>query len=163
MNNDSETSKFQNGTIAPMHTAEHLLNRTMVNIFGCSRSRNAHIERKKSKISFDLRECPTDEMVADVCRRMNDLIAADLPVTAELCSRDNLPADVSLERMPDDCDEAAPVRLVRIGDYDVCPCIGLHVTHTAQLGRFVLLGTNWNPEAHSFRLRFKLEGATFAE
>ena len=33
----------------PMHTAEHLLNATMVKTFGCPRSRNAHIERKKSK------------------------------------------------------------------------------------------------------------------
>ena len=31
----------------PMHTAEHLLNATMVKTFGCPRSRNAHIERKK--------------------------------------------------------------------------------------------------------------------
>lgn len=30
----------------PMHTAEHILNRTMVNRFGCPRSRNTHIERK---------------------------------------------------------------------------------------------------------------------
>ena len=33
----------------PMHTAEHLLNATIVKTFGCPRSRNAHIERKKSK------------------------------------------------------------------------------------------------------------------
>ncbi len=29
----------------PMHTAEHLLNGTMVKMFGCQRSRNAHVER----------------------------------------------------------------------------------------------------------------------
>jgi len=33
----------------PMHTAEHILNQTMVRMFGCSRSVNAHIEKKKSK------------------------------------------------------------------------------------------------------------------
>ena len=31
----------------PMHTCEHILNQTMVRMFGCERSRNAHIERKK--------------------------------------------------------------------------------------------------------------------
>ena len=36
----------------PSHTAEHLLNQTMIRMFGCERSRNAHIERKKSKISY---------------------------------------------------------------------------------------------------------------
>ena len=35
--------KFQDVSIAPMHTAEHLLNATMVKTFGCLRSRNAHI------------------------------------------------------------------------------------------------------------------------
>lgn len=30
---------------APAHTAEHLLNQTMGRMFGCERSRNAHIER----------------------------------------------------------------------------------------------------------------------
>jgi hypothetical protein len=36
----------------PMHTAEHILNQTMVRMFGCPRSRNAHIERKKSKCDY---------------------------------------------------------------------------------------------------------------
>ena len=44
----------------------------------------------------------------------------------------------------------------RIGDYDVCPCIGKHVRSTAQIGRFELLGTNWNEEKREFRVRFKI-------
>ena len=36
----------------PMHTAEHLLNATMVKTFGCPRSRNAHIERKANVIIY---------------------------------------------------------------------------------------------------------------
>lgn len=41
----------------PMHTAEHILNGTMVKMFGCPRSRNAHIERKKSKCDYLLYAC----------------------------------------------------------------------------------------------------------
>ena len=37
----------------PMHTAEHLLNATMVKTFGCTRSRNAHIERKTMSYSYN--------------------------------------------------------------------------------------------------------------
>ena len=44
----------------PAHTAEHILNRTMVNMFGCPRSRNAHVERKKSKCDYILDTCPTE-------------------------------------------------------------------------------------------------------
>ena len=38
----------------PMHTTEHVINRTMVNLFGCGRAISAHIERKKSKLDFAL-------------------------------------------------------------------------------------------------------------
>ena len=38
----------------PAHTAEHILNQTMVRMFGCPRSRNAHVERKKSKLNYEL-------------------------------------------------------------------------------------------------------------
>lgn len=140
----------------PMHTAEHLLNQTMVRMFGCKRSENAHIERKKSKISFILEQEPTPEQVEDIVKRMQALIDADLPVTYRMEPRANLTAEQQ-RRLPEDTSDE--VRMVRIGDYDDCPCIGLHVEHTAQIGRFVLLGTNWDAEKHSFRLRFKLEGA----
>lgn len=47
--------KFQDVSIAPMHTAEHLLNATMVKTFGCPRSRNAHIEKKKANVITNFR------------------------------------------------------------------------------------------------------------
>lgn len=39
--------KFQDVSIAPMHTTEHIINQTMIRLFGCGRSVSAHIERKK--------------------------------------------------------------------------------------------------------------------
>lgn len=138
----------------PAHTAEHLLNRTMVNMFGCERSRNAHIERKKSKISYILKQKPDRKQEKEIEQKMQELIAADLPVTYELVKLDELPDEVSADRLPDDVSET--IRLVRIGDYDVCPCIGKHVKSTAQIGKFEMLGTNWDEEKHSFRIRFKV-------
>ena len=38
----------------PAHSCEHLLNATMVKMFGCPRSRNAHVEKKKSKCDYIL-------------------------------------------------------------------------------------------------------------
>ena len=55
----------------PMHTAEHILNQTMVRMFGCPRSRNAHIEKKKSKCDYQLAACPTEEQVQEIERRVN--------------------------------------------------------------------------------------------
>lgn len=51
---------------APAHSAEHLLNQTMIRMFGCERSKNAHIERKKSKINYNLAQCPTQEQIAQI-------------------------------------------------------------------------------------------------
>ncbi len=138
----------------PAHTAEHLLNQTMIRLFGCGRSYNAHVERKKSKMSFHLEHKPSRQEEKEIERRMNELIAEDLPVRFEFVTRDNLPEGVTLDRLPDDASET--IRLVRIGDYDVCPCIGKHVRSTSQIGRFEMLGTNWDEMEHSFRVRFKI-------
>ncbi len=150
----------------PAHTAEHLLNQLMVRMFGCERSRNAHIERKKSKISYILEQKPDRKAEREIERMMNELIEEDLPVTFQYVTRaelegivmeaepDSPDAQLSLERLPDDASET--IRLVRIGDYDVCPCIGRHVRSTAQIGRFEMLGTNWDEQQRSFRIRFKI-------
>lgn len=138
----------------PAHTAEHLLNQTMIRMFGCERSTNAHIERKKSKISYVLDHKPSRHEERDIKRKMNELIDEDLPVSFEFVNRDNVPEGVSLDRLPEDVSET--LRLVRIGDYDICPCIGKHVRSTSQIGRFEILGTNWDEEKHTFRIRFKI-------
>ncbi len=138
----------------PAHTAEHLLNQTMMRLFGCDRSYNAHIERKKSKMSFYLKQKPSRQEEKQIELRMNELIAEDLPVTFEFVDRNHLPEGISIDRLPDDASET--LRLVRIGDYDVCPCIGKHVRSTSQIGRFEMLGTNWDEEQRSFRVRFKV-------
>ena len=148
----------------PMHTAEHLLNQTMMRMFGCQRSDNAHIERKKSKISYRLDHKPDRREEKEIERRMNELIDMDMPVSYEFVNRSDIDAEstapggryagVSLDRLPADASET--IRLVRIGDYDVCPCIGKHVRSTAQIGRFEMLGTNWDEAARSFRIRFKV-------
>lgn len=138
----------------PAHTAEHLLNQVMVRMFGCERSSNAHIERKKSKISYTLDHKPTRQEEKAIVDKMNELIAADLPVTYEYVDRNHIPSCIKLDRLPDSAGDT--IRLVRIGDFDVCPCIGKHVRSTSQIGRFELLGTNWDQEKHSFRIRFKV-------
>ena len=138
----------------PAHTAEHLLNQMMVRMFGCERSANAHIERKKSKMTFLLDHKPSRQEEKEIERQMNALIDDDRPVTTEMVSRDDVPEGVSLDRLPDDASET--IRLVRIGDYDVCPCIGKHVRSTSQIGRFVMLGTNWDELERTFRVRFKI-------
>lgn len=152
--NNFEILQERDVSFPPAHTAEHLLNQTMIRMFGCGRSFNAHVERKKSKMSFHLDQKPSRQDEREIENRMNELIAQDLPVTFEYATIDNLPPEVSADRLPSDVSDT--IRLVRIGDYDVCPCIGKHVRSTSQIGRFELLGTNWDEHEHSFRVRFKI-------
>ena len=140
----------------PMHTAEHLLNATMVKTFGCTRSRNAHIERKKSKCDYVLPQRPTDEQMQAVEDKVNEVIAQHLPVTAELMSREEAAHIVDLAKLPPQASDT--LRIVRIGDYDACACIGRHVENTADVGTFRIVSHDYNEENHTLRIRFKLTG-----
>ena len=136
----------------PMHTAEHILNQTMVRMFGCPRSRNAHIERKKSKLDYLLTEEPSAEMMAEVERRVNEVIDQHLPVTAEYVHKEDAAGIVDLSKLPEDATET--LRIVRVGDYDACACIGAHVDNTSEIGHFKML--NYDYTEGRLRLRFKL-------
>ena len=135
-----------------MHTVEHILNQTMVRMFGCGRSRNAHIERKKSKCDYCLPCAPAEEQIAEIEERVNAVIAQHLPVTVEFVSRDNVPAGVDLGKLPADASDT--LRIVRVGDYDTCACIGAHVGNTSEIGMFRIISHSF--ENGTLRLRFKL-------
>lgn len=137
----------------PMHTVEHILNQTMVRMFGCERSRNAHIERKKSKCDYSLPCAPTEEQIAEIENRVNTVIAQHMPVTIEFVSRDNVPQGVDLGKLPADASDT--LRIVRVGDYDTCACIGSHVENTSEIGTFRIISHTF--ENGILRLRFKLE------
>lgn len=136
----------------PMHTAEHILNATMVKMFGCPRSRNAHIERKKSKCDYLLASAPTEAQVMEIEARVNEVINQHLDVTIEFVDRHHVPAKVDLSKLPQDASET--LRLVRIGDYDVCACVGAHVQNTAEIAPFKIISHDFNEG--TWRLRFKL-------
>ncbi|MDR2389179.1 MAG: hypothetical protein LBD89_05260 [Tannerellaceae bacterium] len=137
----------------PMHTAEHILNQTMVRLFGCGRSRNAHIERKKSKCDYLLGSDPGPEALAEVEKCVNEVIDRRLPVTVEFLRREEAEGLVDLGKLPADVGET--LRIVRVGDYDACACIGRHVSNTSEIGRFRLLNCDYADGR--LRLRFKLE------
>lgn len=137
----------------PMHTAEHILNATMVKMFRCPRSRNAHIERKKSKCDYLLASVPTEAQVMEIEARVNEVIGRNLDVTVEFVDRGHVPAEVDLSKLPGDASET--LRLVRIGDYDVCACVGTHVQNTAEIGSFKILSHDYNEGV--WRVRFKTD------
>ena len=136
----------------PAHTAEHILNQTMMRTFGCKRSRINHIERKKSKCNYDLPTCPTEEQIRAVEAAVNNIIAADLEVTERYVTREEIPTGIDLSKLPSDASET--LRLVYVGDYDVCPCLGAHVKRTSEIGQFRISSTSYNEG--NFRIVFRV-------
>ncbi len=144
----------------PMHTAEHILNATMVKMFGCPRSRNAHIERKKSKCDYMLPSEPSAEQIAAIETKVNEIIGEDLPVTVEYMTQDEAASIVDLSKLP--ANATNTLRIVRVGDYDACACAGDHVQSTKEIGRFKIISSSFTPAATEnepgcWRVRFKLE------
>lgn len=137
----------------PMHTAEHILNQTMIRLFGCERSKNAHIERKKSKCDYWLTAEPTTEQIAQIENQVNETILRNLPVAVEFVNRSQIPEGIDLSKLPENASET--LRIVKVGDYDVCACIGTHVTNTSEIGKFKIISTDF--ENGRLRIRFKLE------
>lgn len=137
----------------PMHTAEHLLNQTMIRLFGCERSKNAHIEKKKSKCDYLLPTEPAPERIAQIENQVNETIARNLPVTVEFVRRSQISEGIDLSKLPENASET--LRIVKIGDYDTCACIGTHVANTSEIGKFKIISTDY--ENGRLRIRFKLE------
>ena len=136
----------------PAHSCEHLLNATMVKMFGCPRSRNAHVEKKKSKCDYILETEPTPDQVTQIEAIVNEEISKHHEVTIEFMPREQAAAIVDLSKLPEDASDT--LRIVRIGDYDACACIGAHVKNTSEIGTFKIISHSYAEGI--WRLRWKV-------
>lgn len=137
-----------------MHTAEHILNQTMVRMFDKGRSFSNHIEKKKSKCDYHFDRNLTDTEIEEINNKVNDVIMQQLSVQEEFITRSEAEDKFNLIRLPDTVGEK--IRIIRVGDYDACPCSGLHVSNTKEIGKFQITTTNYNEGV--LRIRFKLFG-----
>lgn len=136
----------------PMHTTEHIVNQTMVRLFGCGRAVSAHIERKKSKLDFKLPQPPSDDAIQQVEETVNRVIQEHLPVTTQYITQAEARDRFDLGRLPQNVSDT--VRVVKVGDYDECLCIGRHVENTSEIGTFKIISHDYKDGI--LRLRFKL-------
>jgi Ser-tRNA(Ala) deacylase AlaX len=135
-----------------MHSAEHILNRTMDLIYQCGRCFNAHIERKISKCDYHLAKTLTADEIEDVQSRVNGIIRSDLPVVEQFVSKSEAMSRFNTEKLPDDVGDR--IRIVSIGDYDHTPCIGPHVKSTTEIGQFNITSATFKNGV--LRIRYKL-------
>lgn len=140
----------------PSHTAEHIINRTMDNMFHCGRAVNAHIERKRSKMDFALEAEPTPEQLKQVEETVNSIVEQDLPVTFTFITQAEAQSRFDLKRLPDGASDT--VRVVSIGNYDECLCIGQHVGRTREIGHVTFASHDYDAERKILRIRYKVSG-----
>jgi misacylated tRNA(Ala) deacylase len=136
-----------------MHTAEHLLNSVMNRMFGCGRSFRSHIEKKKSKCDYHMNRILTASETEEVEQTVNNIISEDIALSMEFISRREAESIYFTGKLP--LDAGDHIRIVRIGNYDACPCIGPHVKTTGEIGKFIISTTDFENEV--LRIRFKLE------
>lgn len=135
-----------------MHSAEHILNQTMIRMFHTGRCFSAHIEKKKSKCDYRFDRPLTDDEVRRLEDKVNEVIRSDLPVNETFMARQEAEKAFNLERLPDEAGDL--IRIVEVGDYDACPCIGPHVPSTREIGRFRIGSVSF--EEGVLRIRFRL-------
>lgn len=136
----------------PMHTAEHILNQTMVKMFGCARSKNTHIEKKKSKCDYFISHQPSAEEIAAIENKVNEIIGQHLNITEAFLPIAQAAEIADLSKLPDNVSET--LRIIKVGDYDTCACIGAHVKNTSEIGIFKIISTDY--AEGKLRIRFKL-------
>jgi len=134
----------------PMHTAEHILNQTMVRKFGVERSFSNHIERKKSKCDYYFKRDISPTEIAELESKINEVIQNHLLITEEMIDISEARSKFNLARLPGDSGDT--LRIIKVGDYDSCLCSGNHVQNTNEIGQFKIISTSFNNNV--LRIRF---------
>ena len=135
-----------------MHSAEHILNQTMIRMFNCERSFSSHIEKKKSKCDYHFNRPLDLDEEQELAQKVNEVISQHLDVNEKFLTLAEAAEKFNLSRLPEGSGDE--VRIVTVGDYDTCPCIGPHVKNTSEIGTFQLVSTSF--ENGILRIRFKL-------
>ncbi len=135
-----------------MHTAEHILNQTMVRMFNRGRSFSNHIEKKKSKCDYHFERELKDTERNEIQIKVNEIISSNLNVTESFVNRIDIEGELNLSNLPEESGDT--IRIINIGDYDKCPCSGPHVSNTSEIGKFRIVSSSFENEV--LRIRFKL-------
>lgn len=124
-----------------MHSAEHIFIQTMVRMFNCERAFSSHIEKKKSKCDFHFARNLTADEIEEINHRVNEVIAADLPIKESFLSRDEAGHRFNLSRLPEEA--GSTVRIISVGEYDACPCSGEHAVSSKEIGLFRVVSSDY--------------------
>jgi len=149
---DDSQSRASIDPLAAAHTAEHVLSAVMQRDFGTGRSLETHLSAKKSKCDYRVKRPLGEADVRSIEAAVNAEIARDLLVTSFVVDRAEAESHYDMGKVPEG---AEAIRIVRIGDLDIMPCVGSHVERTSELGRFVIRSATMKSD-RVVRIRYAL-------
>lgn len=122
-----------------MHTAQHVISGVVYDLYK-ARTVGNQLYHDRSRIDFAPVKF-TDEMIAEVERRCNDILAGGAKVEICTAAREELEKNIDAQRANLDLlpKSVRDLRIVTIEKFDVCPCAGTHVRSLSEIGRMKIV------------------------
>ncbi len=135
----AEVDVSRRQAISRAHTATHLTHRGLRDALG-ETAAQAGSENAPGRFRFDFTspKAVPSSVLADVEQQINEILAADLAVTAQIMSQVEAKRIGALAMFGEKYSEQ--VRVISVGDWSRELCGGTHVRRSAQLGLIKLLG-----------------------
>tara|TARA_B100000029_G_scaffold24682_1_gene24391 strand:- start:366 stop:1073 length:708 start_codon:yes stop_codon:yes gene_type:complete len=142
-----------------MHTSQHVVSAVVSEIHNADTVGN-QIGKEKSRIDFQPLRLSLNE-IDDIIDQVNEYIAKDLPVNISVANRSDLEGNPEIRSsMSSGLWKLLPqsvkkLRVISIGDIDVCPCAGTHVRSLKEIGKVEFVKKD-NKGAGKQRIAYKL-------
>ena len=142
-----------------MHTSQHLVSAVVNELYGSDTVGN-QINAEKSRIDFKPLKIDNSEL-QEIEDRVNEYIKKDLDVTISEQNRADLEDNPDIRSsMSSGLWKMLPksvkrLRVISIGNIDVCPCAGTHVKSLKEIGEIIFLN-KVNKGSKKLRLTYKL-------
>jgi len=143
-----------------MHTSQHLVSAVVNELYNSDTVGN-QIGEEKSRIDFKPLKLDKNQ-ISEVEVKVNDYISEDLKVEISEELRSNLENNSEIRSsMSSGLWKMLPksvtkLRVIRIGDIDVCPCAGTHVKSLKEIGKIKFVKKD-NKGSEKQRLTYILE------
>ena len=153
---DGQIDEVRRTKLRRMHTAQHVVSKVVLDVFGAQTAGN-QIHADRSRIDFEPADFSENEVNA-IEARANAILDQDLEVEKAEMARAEAEEQTPegrglLDLIPDHVD---PLRMVAIGDFDLCPCGGTHVDRLSEVGRIRITGRT-SKGADVDRIEFELD------
>lgn len=118
-----------------MHTAQHIVSGVVYDLWR-ARTVGNQLYHDRSRIDFAPVKF-TDEMIAELEAKVNEILSKGAKVEVSTRDRSDIEKDVDAQRANLDLlpKSVSRLRVVKVEDYDLCPCAGTHVRSLSELGR----------------------------